>query len=91
MKLVLDNQSLVMFRLGKSHSPNYSWMLRCGFDLTLFCRDLISAQRLSIEILTKLSIKHHNVDLILATRPFGRLEKLFNFLVSSLCNRLRLY
>nr|CAB3222863.1 AT-rich interactive domain-containing protein 1A-like [Phallusia mammillata] len=47
----------------------------------------ISPQRLSLEILTKLTIKEHNIDLILATRPFSRIEKLFNFLVGLLCDR----
>ncbi|XP_052002924.1 AT-rich interactive domain-containing protein 1A-like isoform X1 [Xyrauchen texanus] len=41
----------------------------------------LSPQRLVLETLCKLSIQDNNVDLILATPPFNRLEKLFGNLV----------
>lgn len=41
----------------------------------------LSPQRLVLETLCKLSIQDSNVDLILATPPFSRLEKLFGNLV----------
>uniref|UniRef100_A0A672QV03 AT-rich interaction domain 1A n=1 Tax=Sinocyclocheilus grahami TaxID=75366 RepID=A0A672QV03_SINGR len=41
----------------------------------------LSPQRLVLETLCKLSIQDNNVDLILATPPFSRLEKLFGNLV----------
>lgn len=41
----------------------------------------LSPQRLVLETLSKLSIQDNNVDLILATPPFSRLEKLFGTLV----------
>jgi AT-rich interactive domain-containing protein 1 len=41
---------------------------------------LISAQRLSIEILTKLSVHDMNMDFILATPPFYRIVSLFHVL-----------
>ncbi len=41
---------------------------------------LISAQRLSIEILTKLSVHEMNMDFILATPPFYRIVSLFHVL-----------
>lgn len=47
----------------------------------------LSPRRISLEILTKLSLKDGNVDLILATRPFSRIEKLFATLVSLICDR----
>ncbi|XP_076818365.1 AT-rich interactive domain-containing protein 1A-like isoform X2 [Clavelina lepadiformis] len=47
----------------------------------------LSVQRLALEILTKLSIKDQNVDLMLATRPFSRIEKLFAYLVNLICDR----
>uniref|UniRef100_H2ZG54 SWI/SNF-like complex subunit BAF250 C-terminal domain-containing protein n=1 Tax=Ciona savignyi TaxID=51511 RepID=H2ZG54_CIOSA len=50
-------------------------------------RRSVSPQRLALEILTKLSIKDQNVDLILATRPFSRIEKLFAYLVNLICDR----
>ncbi|XP_078493249.1 AT-rich interactive domain-containing protein 1A-like isoform X3 [Ciona intestinalis] len=50
-------------------------------------RRMLSPQRLALEILTKLSIKDQNVDLILATRPFSRIEKLFGYLVNLICDR----
>ncbi|UJR08140.1 hypothetical protein I4U23_012416 [Adineta vaga] len=40
----------------------------------------LSAQRLSIEILTKLSIHDMNMDFILATPPFHRISSLFRIL-----------
>ncbi|XP_061597203.1 LOW QUALITY PROTEIN: AT-rich interactive domain-containing protein 1A [Cololabis saira] len=42
---------------------------------------LLSPQRLVLEALSKLSIQDCNVDLILATPPFGRLEQLCSTLV----------
>ncbi|XP_028820122.1 AT-rich interactive domain-containing protein 1A isoform X2 [Denticeps clupeoides] len=42
---------------------------------------VLSPQRLVLETLSKLSIQDNNVDLILATAPFSRLEKLFGSLV----------
>lgn len=42
---------------------------------------VLSPQRLVLETLCKLSIQDNNVDLILATPPFSRLEKLFGNLV----------
>ncbi|XP_053717548.1 AT-rich interactive domain-containing protein 1A isoform X1 [Synchiropus splendidus] len=41
----------------------------------------LSPQRLVMETLSKLSIQDNNVDLILATPPFSRLEKLYGTLV----------
>lgn len=41
----------------------------------------LSPQRLVLETLSKLSIQDNNVDLILATPPFSRLEKLYGSLV----------
>uniref|UniRef100_A0AAZ3Q7N4 ARID domain-containing protein n=1 Tax=Oncorhynchus tshawytscha TaxID=74940 RepID=A0AAZ3Q7N4_ONCTS len=41
----------------------------------------LSPQRLVLETLSKLSIQDNNVDLILATPPFNRLEKLYGTLV----------
>lgn len=41
----------------------------------------LSPQRLVLETLSKLSIQDNNVDLILATPPFSRLEKLYGLLV----------
>ena len=41
----------------------------------------LSPQRLVLETLSKLSIQDNNVDLILATPPFRRLEKLYGTLV----------
>ncbi|KAG5858088.1 hypothetical protein ANANG_G00026390 [Anguilla anguilla] len=41
----------------------------------------LSPQRLVLEALSKLSVQDSNVDLILATPPFSRLEKLFGTLV----------
>lgn len=41
----------------------------------------LSPQRLVLETLSKLSVQDNNVDLILATPPFSRLEKLYGALV----------
>lgn len=41
----------------------------------------LSPQRLVLETLSKLSVQDNNVDLILATPPFARLEKLYGALV----------
>lgn len=46
---------------------------------------LLSPQRLSLEALCKLCVMEANMDLILATPPFSRLEKLVNSLTRSLC------
>ncbi|XP_061633873.1 AT-rich interactive domain-containing protein 1A isoform X5 [Phyllopteryx taeniolatus] len=48
---------------------------------TLGPHSALSPQRLVLETLSKLSIQDNNVDLILATPPFGRLEKLYGNLV----------
>lgn len=48
---------------------------------TLGLNGTLSPQRLVLETLSKLSIQDNNVDLILATPPFSRLEKLYGFLV----------
>ncbi|XP_022248636.1 AT-rich interactive domain-containing protein 1A-like isoform X3 [Limulus polyphemus] len=45
---------------------------------------VLSPQRLSLEALCKLSIHDNNVDLLLATPPWSRIEKLFSFLAQSL-------
>ncbi|KAG9332257.1 hypothetical protein JZ751_015466 [Albula glossodonta] len=47
----------------------------------------LSPQRLVLETLSKLSIQDNNVDLILATPPFSRLEKLYGSLVRLLGER----
>ncbi|CAL9706007.1 unnamed protein product [Knipowitschia caucasica] len=47
----------------------------------------LSPQRLVLETLSKLSIQDNNVDLILATPPFSRLEKLFGNLVRLIGDR----
>jgi AT-rich interactive domain-containing protein 1 len=44
-------------------------------------KEPITTQRLSIEILTKLSINDMNIDFILATPPFSRIISLFNILI----------
>ena len=46
---------------------------------------LLSPQRLCLEALCKLLVMETNMDLILATPPFSRLEKLVNLLTRSLC------
>ncbi|KAG5842537.1 hypothetical protein ANANG_G00178670 [Anguilla anguilla] len=48
---------------------------------TLGANGSLSPQRLVLETLSKLSIQDNNVDLILATPPFSRLEKLYGTLV----------
>ncbi|XP_078279495.1 AT-rich interactive domain-containing protein 1A-like isoform X4 [Rhinoraja longicauda] len=48
---------------------------------TLGPNSILSPQRLVLESLCKLSIQDNNVDLILATPPFSRLEKLYGILV----------
>jgi len=48
---------------------------------------LISPQSLSIEILTKLSMRTFNVDFILAIRPYSKIEKMFAFLVKLISER----
>lgn len=45
----------------------------------------LSPQRLAIEALVKLSVIQGNVDLLLATPPFSRIEKLCQLLCRSLC------
>lgn len=47
----------------------------------------LSPQRLVLETLSKLSIQDNNVDLILATPPFSRLEKLYGTLVRLIGDR----
>ncbi|XP_063810785.1 AT-rich interactive domain-containing protein 1A isoform X4 [Pseudophryne corroboree] len=55
--------------------------------LTLGPNAVLSPQRLVLEALSKLSIQDSNVDLILATPPFSRLEKLYGTLVRFLSDR----
>lgn len=45
----------------------------------------LSPQRLAVEALCKLSVTQRNVDLLLATPPYGRIEKLCAQLCRSLC------
>ncbi|GAB6031017.1 hypothetical protein CHUAL_007836 [Chamberlinius hualienensis] len=47
-------------------------------------QSILSPQRLSLEALCKLSVQECNVDLVLATPPFSRIERLFGFLSRSL-------
>ncbi|KAJ8789544.1 hypothetical protein J1605_022071 [Eschrichtius robustus] len=54
---------------------------------TLGPNAVLSPQRLVLETLSKLSIQDSNVDLILATPPFSRLEKLYSTMVRSLSDR----
>ncbi|KAL4629369.1 AT-rich interactive domain-containing protein 1A-like isoform X1 [Arapaima gigas] len=54
---------------------------------TLGLSSSLSPQRLVLETLSKLSIQDNNVDLILATPPFSRLEKLYGCLVRLLGDR----
>ncbi|XP_043940201.1 AT-rich interactive domain-containing protein 1A isoform X2 [Protopterus annectens] len=54
---------------------------------TLGPNAVLSPQRLVLESLSKLSIQDNNVDLILATPPFSRLEKLYGTLVRVLGDR----
>ncbi|KAM4795839.1 AT-rich interactive domain-containing protein 1A [Rhinophrynus dorsalis] len=55
--------------------------------VTLGPNAVLSPQRLVLEALSKLSIQDSNVDLILATPPFSRLEKLYGTLVRFLSDR----
>ncbi|KAM8974902.1 AT-rich interactive domain-containing protein 1A [Pelodytes ibericus] len=55
--------------------------------VTLGHNAVLSPQRLVLEALSKLSIQDSNVDLILATPPFSRLEKLYGTLVRFLSDR----
>ena len=54
---------------------------------TLGPHSALSPQRLVLETLSKLSIQDNNVDLILATPPFRRLEKLYAILVRLIGDR----
>lgn len=45
----------------------------------------LSPQRLSLECLCKLCVTDNNVDLVIATPPYSRLEKLANVLTRLLC------
>ncbi|XP_061772090.1 AT-rich interactive domain-containing protein 1A isoform X1 [Nerophis ophidion] len=54
---------------------------------TLGPHSALSPQRLVLETLSKLSIQDNNVDLILATPPFSRLEKLYGNLVRQIGER----
>lgn len=54
---------------------------------TLGPNAVLSPQRLVLETLSKLSIQDNNVDLILATPPFSRLEKLYGTMVRFLSDR----
>lgn len=54
---------------------------------TLGPHSALSPQRLVLETLSKLSIQDNNVDLILATPPFNRLEKLYGNLVRLIGDR----
>ncbi|XP_065906329.1 AT-rich interactive domain-containing protein 1B-like isoform X2 [Dysidea avara] len=47
----------------------------------------LSPQRLVLEALAKMSIVENNIDLILATPPFNRLDKLYSHLVQILANK----
>jgi len=46
---------------------------------------LLSPQRLCLEALCKLLVMESNMDLVIATPPFSRLEKLVHLLTRSLC------
>ncbi|XP_076372800.1 trithorax group protein osa-like isoform X1 [Tachypleus tridentatus] len=48
---------------------------------------VLSPQRLALETMCKLSINDNNVDLLLATPPWSRIEKLFSYLVRSMNRR----
>ncbi len=54
---------------------------------TLGLNGTLSPQKLVLETLSKLSIQDNNVDLILATPPFSRLEKLYGYLVRMVGDR----
>lgn len=47
----------------------------------------LSPQRLALEALCKLCVNHSNVDLVMATPPYTRLEKLTCVLTRLLCNK----
>lgn len=47
----------------------------------------LTPKRLSVEALAKLSLKENNVDMILATPPFERLERLFGYLTQYVGDR----
>lgn len=51
---------------------------------TMSQNSVLSPQRLALEALSKLSIQEHNVDLLLATPPFDRLDEFFSLLASNL-------
>lgn len=51
---------------------------------TLSPQSVLSPHRLSLEALCKLSVQENNVDLLLATPPFSRIERLFTQLARSL-------
>lgn len=51
---------------------------------TLPPQSILSPHRLSMEALCKLSVQESNVDLVLATPPFSRIERLFSYLARSL-------
>lgn len=52
---------------------------------TLATNSLLSPQRLALEALCKLCVTDGNVDLVIATPPFSRLEKLCAVLTKHLC------
>ena len=52
---------------------------------TLASNSLLSPQRLALEALCKLCVTDANVDLVIATPPFSRLEKLCAVLTKHLC------
>lgn len=54
---------------------------------TLGLKGEVSPQRMVLETLSKLSIQDNNVDLILATPPFSRLEKFYSSLVRLIGDR----
>ena len=54
---------------------------------TMSANSVLSPRRLVLEAMCKLSIKEHNVDLILATPPFSRIVQLLSILVDMLANR----
>lgn len=54
---------------------------------TLGLNGTVSPQRMVLETLCKLSIQDNNVDLILATPPFSRLEKFYSSLVRLIGDR----
>ena len=54
---------------------------------TVGASSMLSPMRLSLETLCKLSITQINVDLLLATPPFGRLVQLFSTLIQLLAGK----